>query len=81
MSKAINKKLAVDRVIELCNLNRREVAVFGDDYNDIEMLKGFMHSVAMGNASDEVKRCARFVTLGNDEEGIHHALSNIFKLI
>ncbi|MEN6315650.1 MAG: HAD family hydrolase [Clostridiaceae bacterium] len=81
VSKAINKKLAVDRVTELCNLNRCEVAVFGDDYNDIEMLKGFMYSVAMGNASNEVKCCARFVTLGNDEEGIHYALSNILKLI
>lgn len=81
IDKKINKKLAIDRVIELCGIDNDEVAVFGDDFNDIEMLKGFKHSVVMGNACDEVKAYAGNVTLSNDEEGIHHALRNIFKLI
>lgn len=81
VDKQINKKLAIDRLINLCGFNHDEVAVFGDDYNDIEMLKGFRHSIAMGNACDEVKSCAGYITLGNDEEGIHYALRNILKLI
>lgn len=72
----VNKKL-----IDLCGFDQDEVAVFGDDYNDIEMLKGFKHSIAMGYACDEVKRCAGHITLGNDEEGIYYALNNILKLI
>lgn len=81
VNKKTNKMLAADRVVGLCGLNRDDVAVFGDDYNDIEMLKGFKHSVAMGNACDEVKSCARYVTLSNEEEGIHYAINNILKLI
>jgi len=45
------------------NLDKSEVAVFGDDYNDIEMLDGFDNSIVMGNACDEVKSHARYVTL------------------
>lgn len=81
IDKRINKKLAIDRVIDLCEFNHDEVAVFGDDYNDMEMLKGFKHSISMGNACDEVKFCAGNITLSNDEEGIHYALRNILKLI
>lgn len=81
VDKRINKKLAIDRLINLCGFNHDEVAVFGDDYNDMEMLKGFKNSIAMGNACDEVKSCARHITLGNDEEGIHYALINILKLL
>lgn len=81
VDKRVNKKLAIDRLISLCGLNHDEAAVFGDDYNDMEMLKGFKHSIAMGNACDEVKSCAGFITLSNDEEGIYYALSDILKLI
>jgi Cof subfamily protein (haloacid dehalogenase superfamily) len=81
VDKKINKKLAIDRIIDLCGFDYGEVAVFGDDYNDMEMLKGFKHSIAMGNACEEAKSCASYITYGNDEEGIHYALSDILKLI
>lgn len=81
VDKRVNKKLAIDRLINLCRLNNDEVAVFGDDFNDMEMLRGFNNSIAMGNACDEVKSCAGYITLGNDEEGIYHALRDILKLI
>lgn len=81
VDRKINKKLAINRIMELCVMKSDEVAVFGDDFNDIEMLRGFKHSVAMGNACDEVKSCAAYVSLGNDEEGIYYALSNYLKII
>jgi hydroxymethylpyrimidine pyrophosphatase-like HAD family hydrolase len=31
-------------------------------------------SIAMGNASPEVQRCARYVTTSNEEEGFAHAI-------
>lgn len=65
VDKRVNKKLAIDRLINLSGLNHHDVAVFGDDFNDMEMLKGFKHSIAMGNACDEVKSCAGYITLGN----------------
>lgn len=81
VDKRVNKKLAIDRLISLCRLEYNEVAVFGDDFNDIEMIKGFKNSIAMGNACNEVKASAGYVTLGNDEEGIYYALRDILKLI
>lgn len=76
----VSKKTAIDTMVGLCGLQPDEVAVFGDDYNDIEMLKSYEFSIAMGNAEDEAKAAAGHVTLGNDEDGIYHALKNFLKL-
>ncbi|MDQ7793962.1 MAG: HAD family hydrolase [bacterium] len=77
----VNKKLAVERVAGLYGIGGDELAVFGDGGNDVDMLRGFRHSVAMGNADPEVKAVARFVTRSNDAGGIPHALSNILGLL
>ncbi len=46
----------------------------GDNYNDIDMLKYAGLGVAMGNAPEEVKQAADFVTLSNEEDGVAAAL-------
>lgn len=51
-----------------------EIMAFGDHYNDIEMLKGVGIGVAMGNAKNEVKQVADFVTNTNEKNGIYEAL-------
>ena len=57
-----------------------EAIAFGDGGNDIEMLRYVGTGVAMGNASDEVKAAADYVTTSVDDEGICHALKH-FKLL
>lgn len=52
-----------------------ETIAFGDGGNDIEMLEYCGTGVAMGNASDEVKSHADYVTTSVDEEGIEQALT------
>ena len=47
---------------------------FGDGGNDIAMLQHAGVGVAMGNAMDEVKKAADFVTTSVDEDGIVNAL-------
>ena len=47
-----------------------EVAAFGDDYNDIEMLRACGVGVAMENALEEVKAAADAVCLSNEEDGM-----------
>lgn len=47
---------------------------FGDGGNDISILRQAGTGVAMGNAGDEVKQNADFVTTTVDEDGIEHAL-------
>ena len=46
----------------------------GDAANDLEMLKFVGQSVAMGNASDDIKELCKYVTLTNDEAGVAHAI-------
>ena len=45
------------------------IVAFGDDYNDIEMIKAVGMGVAMGNAIKEVKTIAKHIALSNDEDG------------
>jgi Cof subfamily protein (haloacid dehalogenase superfamily) len=47
-----------------------DVAAFGDDYNDIEMITEVGYGVAVKNALDEVKSAAAYICPSNDEDGV-----------
>jgi hydroxymethylpyrimidine pyrophosphatase-like HAD family hydrolase len=70
-SKEASKKNALMAVIAELGILPEEVIVFGDDYNDIDMLSlpGVV-SVAMGNAIPEVKAVANDICGSNDEDGV-----------
>lgn len=46
-----------------------DMIAIGDNFNDIPMIEHAGLGIAMGNAPDEVKTSARYVTLSNDEDG------------
>ena len=50
------------------------IAAIGDMPTDVLMFGVAGVSIAMGNASLEVKRCARFVTTSNEDEGFARAV-------
>jgi hydroxymethylpyrimidine pyrophosphatase-like HAD family hydrolase len=81
MEAGVSKKTGVDRAVRLAGLSAAEVAVFGDDVNDREMLASYPHSVAMGNADGETRALAAHVTRGNDGDGIAHALREILRVL
>jgi len=60
--------------MEYISVTKEEVIVFGDDYNDVEMLHEAGISVVMGNANDDVKAVADYVTTECDKDGIWNAL-------
>jgi hydroxymethylpyrimidine pyrophosphatase-like HAD family hydrolase len=64
------KEHALKKASEHFNIPLSEIIAFGDDINDIEMLKTAGIGVAMGNAQDSVKEIADYVTETNDNEGI-----------
>lgn len=69
-------------LIELCDFLKIDIAetvAIGDAPNDTEILKTAGLAVAMGNASDEIKKLADFVTLDNDNDGVAAAIDKIFK--
>ena len=71
-----NKRKGIDQMIHHMNLNLDEVMAFGDGGNDISMLEYVGLGVAMGNARDEVKASAKYVTTTVDEGGVANALKH-----
>lgn len=61
---------AIRRIAELNHMQLSEVAAFGDDYIDIEMIRNCGCGVAMENAVPEVKRVADAVCGTNDRDGV-----------
>ena len=56
---------------------REEIVTIGDMGNDIPMFRNSGFSVAMGNATEEVKQAANAATLANDEDGFAEAIERI----
>ncbi len=79
-SKAVNKGKAVKYLLEYYKLSKREAVCFGDSSSDIDMFTECMLSVAMGNASDDVKKTATYVTLSNDDNGIVVAFNDFLNM-
>jgi Cof subfamily protein (haloacid dehalogenase superfamily) len=69
-----SKTSAIEVLCVLCDIKRSEVLAIGDNYNDINMIEYAGLGIAMGNAPDEVKQYADYITLSNDEDGVAEAL-------
>lgn len=72
-----NKGAALERLCGILGVEREKSIAFGDDTNDISMLRAAGVGVAMGNAKDIVKAAADMVTLTNDEAGLAKALEKL----
>ena len=70
----------IRRFMRQHGIAQSEIMAFGDGENDIQMLKFASVGIAMGNADDEVKAAADYVTDSVDENGIEKALRH-FHLI
>ena len=55
-------------------LNIEETMSFGDGGNDISIIKEAGVGVAMGNAGEDLKQVADFITTHVDEDGVRNAL-------
>ena len=65
-------KLSAIKLLLSPNESMADVISFGDNYNDIEMLKNSGLGIAVENARKEVKSIADYVTLKNTEDGVAH---------
>ena len=75
------KRAGIEFVRKRLGLQAEDVAVFGDDLNDMDMLSFYPNSVAMGNGAPQVKTAARYITLSCDEDGIAYALKTLLHII
>lgn len=65
-----NKGSALKFIKDSLGISSGEIMVFGDNMNDIGMLKEGKHSYAVANARDEVKQAAAYVAPVNTEDGV-----------
>lgn len=71
------KGAAVARYAKAKGIEMNEVMVIGDSENDRSMLAvDFGYTVAMGNASESIKKLAKFITTSNEEDGVAYAIEN-----
>jgi hypothetical protein len=70
MDGAVSKAVGIEVLLKHYGLDKSAALSFGDNYNDLAMLKYTGMSVAMGNAPDDVKAVAKAVTSSNNDSGI-----------
>lgn len=70
-----NKAKGIDHMIAHFGIPLDEVMAVGDGGNDMQMLQHVGLGVAMGNARDEVKKAAGYVTSHVDDDGLALAIN------
>lgn len=76
VAKGNSKQVGIDKILEHYGLDLSDTMSFGDGGNDISMLRHTAISVAMGNAADDVKQAASYVTDSVDDDGVWNALKH-----
>lgn len=74
------KHVAIQKIMKRYGYKKDEVMAFGDGGNDKTMLMTAGIGVAMGNANEDVKKIADYVTTTVDNDGVLNALK-YFKVI
>ena len=69
-----NKGNAILNLSEVLKIPCSQIATIGDMPTDVLMFRKTGMSIAMGNASPEVQKCAMYVTKTNDEDGFAEAM-------
>ncbi|MBQ2455416.1 MAG: Cof-type HAD-IIB family hydrolase [Firmicutes bacterium] len=67
---ATSKASALRELCSMLGFTADDMMVFGDSNNDVHMMEAAGVSVAMGNATDNVKEIADIVCPSNEEDGI-----------
>ena len=70
----VNKGNALIKLQKDCNISYDETMVFGDFYNDIEMLQSAHYSFVMENANEDMRQYGNFVAKSNTENGVINAI-------
>ncbi|MBP5325186.1 MAG: HAD family hydrolase [Pseudobutyrivibrio sp.] len=75
--RGVDKALGIQKMIEYLGIDLADTVAFGDGPNDYEMMEYVATSVAMGNASDDLKSLASFVTTAISEDGIYNGMKKL----
>ncbi len=68
-----DKSVGIKKIMDRLGADYKDVIVFGDASNDLNMFIDDWTSVAMGNACEELKAKADYITTRADDNGIYNA--------
>lgn len=80
IKKGANKGAAMEYLLDRWDLSGDNLMAFGDGDNDIEMIKLAKYSYAMDNASENLKKEAKYITKSNDEDGVLDTIIEFFNI-
>ncbi|MFT3680505.1 MAG: Cof-type HAD-IIB family hydrolase [Ferruginibacter sp.] len=80
MNPGASKTKAIQFLLNQYNITPDEIIAIGDNYNDKEMIAFAGKGIAMGNAPDDIKSVAGYVTDTNNNDGVAKALKHFFSL-
>ena len=73
----INKKIGLEKLGDIISVDLGEMIFFGDGLNDIAAISSVGIGVAMENSLDEVKKCAKYITTSNNDDGIYNFFKDV----
>ena len=74
LNKNSNKGIGVKALADHLSIPMEQVICMGDAGNDYHMIKDAGLGIAMGNATDDIKAVANYITATNDEHGVAKAI-------
>ncbi|WP_262360921.1 Cof-type HAD-IIB family hydrolase [Gorillibacterium timonense] len=70
----VSKESGMREVCDMLGITMDEVIAMGDSLNDLKMIRAAGLGIAMGNAQEEVKAAADYITALNTEDGVARAI-------
>ena len=77
MNMDTNKGNAIRSIQQTLKISPDETMVFGDNHNDLEMIRSATESYAVGNAAEAVKKAAKYVADTNVNDGVLKVLKTL----
>lgn len=66
INEGVSKGSAIEKLLEILKIDKKDSICFGDYINDLDMFDACGYKVAMENACDEIKEKADYVTFSNN---------------
>ncbi|WP_069997347.1 sugar-phosphatase [Cellulosilyticum sp. I15G10I2] len=74
LNKRSSKGVGIKALSDHLGIKKEQIICIGDAGNDLDMIKFAGLGVAMGNAFEEVKAAADYITKNNQEDGVAHVI-------
>ena len=78
LPKGISKATALNKIVELCDVDFKKTVAIGDYDNDIDMVKCAEIGIAVSNACDNLKNIASHITVSNEEDAIAVVIEEVY---